>query len=88
MNSHEKKKKLRYPVNVAPDISVIMVGQGMGRNGNVAARSHRLPSTMSAMDSRMRLRRNTIIKSNTTNAMDDTIVNTNQVDLVFSFSFT
>lgn len=50
--------------------------------------SHRLPSTMSAMDSRILLRKNIIINSKTTSATVDTIVNTNQVDFLFSLVFT
>jgi len=53
----------------------------------IISSSHRLPSTISAMDSRIRLRKNTIINSNTTNAMVDTTVNTNQVDFLFSLEF-
>lgn len=49
--------------------------------------THRLPSTMSAIDNRIRLRKNMIIKINITNAVVDTIVNNSQVDCLLSFSF-
>jgi len=49
--------------------------------------SHRLPSTMSAMDSRIRLRKNMIINSKITSATVDTMVNTSQVDFLFSLAF-
>lgn len=50
--------------------------------------AYRLPSTMSAMDSRMRLRKNTMISSIMSSAAANTTVNHSQVVFVFSLAWT